>query len=329
MDFPLGYKSASAVIRLGRAAFFGSSTTDLPRRRSEALRRDDLIPQFGYVGREYAAARVLLLGINPGNGPIDAASPSSEDQRMMPLLAAFAAEPSVANFMRAQEAQKIASQTWPVWRRHCAPIFGAGGLSFEQIAYSNCLPWRTGSESNFDDEVASRSACLYALPLIEELAPTVVIALGKRVASILRLGGRPVEPLIVWNRSQAATPPVLQERQAAAERIFRLVGKGEKSERSSTQGLTATAYPVTGRGAYDLEDRVILLVDGNPKTPGSASYLRFAVYRDGMTVRQYIDDSRVAPKGRADLKWDIDHRFIQVVPPSEYEAALRVRRGRR
>jgi hypothetical protein len=144
---------------------------------------------------------------------------------MMPILAAFAAEPSVANFLRAQEAQKIECQTWHIWRRHCAEIFGAGGLSLEQIAYSNCLPWRSGSDSNFDDDVAANTARLYALPLIEELTPAIVIAVGKRSADILRMAGRPIEHLVVWNRAQAATPYVLQERKAAAEQIFKLVGK--------------------------------------------------------------------------------------------------------
>jgi hypothetical protein len=224
-DSPYGYKSASRAIQLGRAAFFGSATADLPQRQSEELRRDDLIPQFGYVGNDYAGVRVLLLGINPGNGPKGAVSRSPTDARMMPTISAFAANTTKDNFLLAQAAQKIECQTWHVWRRHCAEIFGAGGLSLEQIAYSNCLPWRSGSDSNFDDAVAANAAHLYALPLIEELAPTVVIAVGKRAADVLRLGGRPTKHLIVWNRAQAATAPVLQERRTAAEQIFRLVGK--------------------------------------------------------------------------------------------------------
>ncbi len=223
--FPLGYTSALEVVRLGRAAFFGSATEDLPQRQSEELCRDDQIPQFGYVGREYGAARVLLLGINPGNGPKTAVSRSLTDSRMMPTLAAFAEDPSVPNFLRAHEAQKIECQTWHIWRRHCAEIFGAGGLSLEQIAYSNCLPWRSGSDSNFDDTVAANAARLYALPLIEELAPTVVIAVGKRAADILRMGGRSIQHFVVWNRAQAATPGVLQERRAAAEQIFGLIAQ--------------------------------------------------------------------------------------------------------
>jgi len=224
-NIPLGYKAAFEVVRIGRAAFFGSATADLPQRDSEELRRDDQIPQFGYVGSEYTGVRVLLLGINPGNGPKSAVSRSPTDSRMMPTLAAFAADPSVPNFLRAQDAQKVECQTWQIWRRHCAEIFGAGGMSLEQIAYSNCLPWRSGSESNFDDQVAANAARLYALPLIDELAPAVVIAVGKRAADILRMGGRTIEHLVVWNRAQAATPPVLQERKAAAEQIFTLVGK--------------------------------------------------------------------------------------------------------
>lgn len=143
---------------------------------------------------------------------------------MMPTISAFAAKPTADAFLLAQAAQKVECQTWHVWRRHCAEIFGAGGLSLEQIAHSNCLPWRSGSASNFDNAVAANAARLYALPLIEELVPTVVIAVGKRAAEILQLGGHRVKHLIVWNRAQAATAPVLQERRVAVQEIFRLVG---------------------------------------------------------------------------------------------------------
>jgi hypothetical protein len=36
-------------------------------------------------------------------------------------------------------------------------------------------------------------------------------------------------------------------------------------------------------------DMIRLLVKKNPKRPGSKSYDRFSLYKDGMTITQYID----------------------------------------
>jgi len=220
----LGYRTACSVLTAGRAAFFGDGDADLPINRSALLRQDDLTPQFGFVGRAYTSTRVLLLGINPGNGR-ETITRSATDERMMPTLIRFAQDPSPANFTVAQGAYQAECATWHIWRRHCAEITGAGKLSLNDIAYSNSLPWRTGSESNFDDSVAERAATLYAHPLIDELEPSVVICIGKRAAEIVRIGNPKMPHLIVWNRAQAATPSVLLDRKRAAEEVFAILGR--------------------------------------------------------------------------------------------------------
>jgi hypothetical protein len=67
-----------------------------------------------------------------------------------------------------------------------------------------------------------RGACvLYAYPLIEELQPKLIVALGKRTEEILLMGGQKLPaPLITWNRAQAATAAVLKERVKAAAEIL-------------------------------------------------------------------------------------------------------------
>ena len=222
-EVPLGYITATATLKHGRAAFFGSAEADIPLARSATLQQDDMVPQFGFVGPDYATTRVLLLGINPGNGPKARDHRSATDERMMPALAAFAAAPSQEAFVAAQIAYRTECQTWAVWRNHCSEVIRAGGLSLEQVAYSNVLPWRTNSESAFSDDVGRRAAKLYALPLIEELKPNVIVALGKRAATVLSLGDRTFPDLIVWNRAQAATTAVRIERASTAERILAMV----------------------------------------------------------------------------------------------------------
>ena len=70
---PPGYQTARSVLVLGRGAFFGDLSADLPANRPPLLQQDDLVPQFGYVGRLYASTRVLLLGIR-------AAAPSPSER---------------------------------------------------------------------------------------------------------------------------------------------------------------------------------------------------------------------------------------------------------
>ena len=217
----LGYASALKVLAVGRGAFFEHAAADLPLGRSPLLQLDDQTPQFGFVGSRYRDTGVLLVGINPGNGPSNDLR-TSGDHVMMPVLAQFCAAPSPETFALASAAQMRECVRWPVWTQHCAEVLGAGGLTFDQIAYSNCLPWRTESKSKFDDATARKAASLYVRPLLDELMPRVVVAMGKRAAEILALAGPIAGTLIVWNRSQAATPAVRRERAEAAARIMSL-----------------------------------------------------------------------------------------------------------
>ena len=131
MISPPGYIAARKVVEIGRAAFFGSLISDLPEQRHESLRQDDLTPQFGFVGAEYSRAKVLLLGINPGNGPSHGITPA--DQRMMPPHRMFASDPTTENFLAANAAYARECVGWPVWTRHCAEVIGAGKLSLGKV----------------------------------------------------------------------------------------------------------------------------------------------------------------------------------------------------
>jgi hypothetical protein len=59
---------------------------------------------------------------------------------------------------------------------------------------------------------------------------------------------------------------------------------------------------------------VTLLTDGgkNPKREGSASYDRFAVYKNGISV----GDALKGGVTYADLSWDVGHGFIKVTAPT-------------
>lgn len=221
-EIPLGYETARRLLKHGRKAFFSSVTADLPQNRTPEIAQTDLLPQFGFVGEGYTAKRVLVLGINPGNG--DDHKQNEGDKVMMPLLKKFVEEPTPHHFGQAQKAYQEVCSAWPIWKKHGQQILEAGQLQLDDIAYSNCLPWRTASEGSFGSEVAQKAAVLFAYPLIDELQPRLIVALGKKAADILQNNGRSFSNLVVWNRSRAATPAVVAERQAAAQKIASLLG---------------------------------------------------------------------------------------------------------
>jgi hypothetical protein len=212
------------VVDYRREAFFGGIDVDFPKNRPLVLRNDDLTPQLGYVGESYRRGTgVLFLGINPGNGP-DVRSKA--DEQMMPALISFAENPSPKRFDQAQKAYEDVCVTWRVWwRRRCSEVFGPGKLELEEVAYSNCLPWRTESGPGFGPSVQEKAAKLYVYPLIEELQPKLIIALGKCATKILHLAGQEPPRLITWNCAQAATPAVLEERAKAAAEILTVLGR--------------------------------------------------------------------------------------------------------
>lgn len=220
-DYPLGYLAGKQVLELGRSAFFGTAEYDLPKARSRSIAWDDRIPQFGYVGTRFAERRVLILGINSGNGPNNVRN--AGDQRQMQTLHRFADDPTPESFVEAQRAYRAACESWPWWRRLCNEVLCPTGLSPDQIAYSNCLPWRTASTANFNDSIAECAATRYAPPLIEELKPCIIVAFGKKAESILTQRGATPPTLITWNRSRAPTALVRRERALALAQLSRIL----------------------------------------------------------------------------------------------------------
>ncbi len=60
---------------------------------------------------------------------------------------------------------------------------------------------------------------------------------------------------------------------------------------------------------------IVSTVD-NPKKVGAASFVRFSLYRSGMTVAAYIAACEAAgfsaTTARADLSWDATRKFIAI-----------------
>lgn len=78
----------------------------------------------------------------------------------------------------------------------------------------------------------------------------------------------------------------------------------------------AIAAPVSAREATTDTRLIRILCDGNPKRRGTASYDRFQLYVDGMTVAQFLAKGGT----RGDLTWDQERAFVRLAPADEAEA---------
>lgn len=68
----------------------------------------------------------------------------------------------------------------------------------------------------------------------------------------------------------------------------------------------ATTFNGRAPRARPADNRIISCIVPNPKKPGSASYDRFAKYRENMTVSEAL----AAGVTMADIKWDSERGFI-------------------
>ena len=63
------------------------------------------------------------------------------------------------------------------------------------------------------------------------------------------------------------------------------------------------------------EPVLIVLVEENPKKPGSASRKRFDLYRHGMTRQE----AKAAGLRTEDFRWDQDHGYIKFITPADFQ----------
>jgi hypothetical protein len=221
----LGYAAAKQVVERGRGAFFPAERPDLPISQSEIVGRDDRTPQFGFVGARFSTTRVpvLLLGINPGNGDRDRRS--DQDAQMMTAMHSFAKSPTEQTFAAATAAYMRECRSWRYWQNHCDPVIRAGNWSFDEIAYSNALPWRTQSESGFLVYPQKKAAELYIAPLIKHLKPRLIVAIGCKAEDILHRTGVPLPEVKCWPRGWS-TPATMQKRENTLLEIAQFVVRG-------------------------------------------------------------------------------------------------------
>jgi len=85
--------------------------------------------------------------------------------------------------------------------------------------------------------------------------------------------------------------------------------KPEKAPKAPKEPKAAKE-PKEGRGrkpAFDKDAKITVVSEKNPRRPGCPGHASFEVYKNGMTVAEYLD----TPQGETcHLRWDVDHGFI-------------------
>ena len=113
-------------------------------------------------------------------------------------------------------------------------------------------------------------------------------------------------PVEAASKSRRATLDLLEAVAPAPEKVKPIRAKkvrAPKPEGSSTRTRVA-------------DEAVIAEVVANPKKEGSRAYARFALYRAGQTVGQFVAACVAAGfaerEARADISWDRRHDFIKL-----------------
>lgn len=88
--------------------------------------------------------------------------------------------------------------------------------------------------------------------------------------------------------------------------------KKPKSDKTSL-GQNGKSYAGDKRGPksqFEDADKIHLLVDGNPKRKNTAAHKRFALYKNGQTIKQAAE----AGLSLRDIRYDVAEKYIEIKP---------------
>ena len=78
--------------------------------------------------------------------------------------------------------------------------------------------------------------------------------------------------------------------------------------KKAKKAATKTATRTERQRKFSDDQKITLLVEGNPRRKGSATYKIYALYKDGMTVGQFLQKG-----GRlVDVAADVERKHIKV-----------------
>ena len=182
-------------VRISRKEFFGAADEDCAPMH---LLADAATMFVGYVGPQYRlGVSPILLAVNPGGGGDAYMTRTAADELFYPLLEKFrAAERGevVKSFERINAAFAAIVKGWNLWRI-LQPTLEAAHVSIQDVAFMNIVPYRTRND-RMPRVAAARTAWTRIIgPSLDVLAPSAVVAMGKKAGNLvdrLHSGGAPV-----------------------------------------------------------------------------------------------------------------------------------------
>jgi hypothetical protein len=137
---------------------------------------------------------------------------------------------------------------------------------------------------------------------------------------------------LLWSKvyQAGATPPddpaeivriIKEDRLFREGRVLRSINTGERSSANPATTRKEMEMSEAARRRTDENATITVLgKDGNgenPKRAGSKAFDRFALYENGMTVRE----AKAAGVQATDIAYDFDHKFIELTPGEATEEA--------
>lgn len=131
------------------------------------------VPQPGYIGTRYDAARVLLVGQNPG-------TPKTLASQDLPYTSALRALRDEASLDRYAQLASVLRGFIPQWPVHGSyfPLTECG-LTLDDIAYFNLVRCRTARDKAPNGAVVAQCTTEHFGRWVRALAPRVVVFIGK------------------------------------------------------------------------------------------------------------------------------------------------------
>lgn len=145
-------------------------------------------------------------------------------------------------------------------------------------------------------------------PVLIETCESVVVGPPEAVAAALA-AAVPSTALAVVKQEETA----VVKKPVISERTRKTWGRSVKDPEKKANLLLPDSPDFAG-------DLVITKLVDNPKLPNKSPWLRFAKYRSGMTVAEYVkacERLTTAKVSQADLKWDVNHGYIRVSVAAE------------
>lgn len=123
--------------------------------------------------------------------------------------------------------------------------------------------------------------------------------------------GAAKEPEPKPEQTKAKAPRKRKARSTSKQSAQAPAGSNKRPGKAAKDKATRKTTPRAGKTLYADDAVIRVLATENPKRAGSRAAKEWELYRDGMTVRDYLQ----AGGSRAGIKWDADREFIRVESP--------------